>query len=81
MRVEVKLPDLGEDAPNEATVSFFYAEEGGKVKEGDDLVEMVTDKASFNVPAPATGTVTEILAKEEDIIEVGQTLAIIETED
>jgi len=81
MRVEVKLPDLGEDAPKEATVSFFYVEEGGKVKEGDDLVEMVTDKASFNVPAPATGTITEILAKEEDIIEVGQTLAIIETED
>jgi len=81
MRVEVKLPDLGEDAPDEATVSFFYVEEGGKVKEGDDLVEMVTDKASFNVPAPATGTITEILAKEEDIIEVGQTLAVIETED
>ncbi|KPJ63396.1 MAG: hypothetical protein AMS15_00475 [Planctomycetes bacterium DG_23] len=80
MRVEVKLPDLGEDAPNEATVSFFYVEKGSKIKEGDDLVEMVTDKASFNVPAPATGTISEILAKEEDIIAVGETLAIIETE-
>ncbi len=80
MRVEVKLPDLGEDAPNEATVSFFYVQQGDTVKEGDDLVEMVTDKASFDVPAPASGKVVELKADEEQIVKVGELLAVIETE-
>ncbi len=80
MRVEVKLPDLGEDAPNEATVSFFFVDEGDDVKEGDDLVEMVTDKATFEVPAPATGKVVEVKAEEEQIVKVGGVLAVIETE-
>jgi pyruvate dehydrogenase E2 component (dihydrolipoamide acetyltransferase) len=80
VRVEVKLPDLGEDAPDEATVSFFFVDEGDDVKEGDDLVEMVTDKATFEVPAPAAGKVVEIKAEEEQIIKVGQVLAVIDTE-
>lgn len=79
--VEVKLPDLGDDAPDEATVSFFYVEEGGEVKEGDDFCEMVTDKATFNVPSPVTGRVKKIAAQEEDIVAVGGVLAIVETED
>lgn len=80
MRVEVKLPELGEDAPDEATVSFFFVEEGDTVKEGEDLVEMVTDKATFEVPAPASGKVVEVKAEEEQIIKVGGVLAVIETE-
>lgn len=77
---EVKLPPLGDDAPDEATVSFFYIEEGGEVNEGDDFCEMVTDKATFNVPSPCTGTVKKIAVKEDDIVEVGGVLAIVETE-
>ena len=41
MASEVKLPPLGEDAPDEAEVSFWYLEEGETVEEGQDLVEMV----------------------------------------
>lgn len=77
---EVKLPPLGDDAPDEATLSFFFVEEGSEVKEGDDFCEMVTDKATFNVPSPCTGTVKKIMANEEDVIEVGGVLAIVETE-
>ena len=77
---EVKLPPLGDDAPDEATLSFFFVEEGSEVKEGDDFCEMITDKATFNVPSPCTGTVKKIMANEEDVIEVGGVLAIVETE-
>lgn len=76
--VEIKLPPLGDDAPDEATVSFFFVEEVGEVKEGDDFCEMVTDKATFSVPSPVTGCVTKIVAAEGESVKVGQVLAIIE---
>jgi pyruvate/2-oxoglutarate dehydrogenase complex dihydrolipoamide acyltransferase (E2) component len=75
---EMKLPDLGEDAPDEAEVSFWYVEVGEQVEEGQDLVEMVTDKAAFTVPSPVGGVVKEIRAKEGDTVKVGQVMAIIE---
>lgn len=77
---KVTLPELGKDAPKEATVSFFFVEEDGEVEEGDDFCEMVTDKATFNVPSPVTGKVKKIVAKEEDVVPVGGLLAIVETE-
>jgi pyruvate/2-oxoglutarate dehydrogenase complex dihydrolipoamide acyltransferase (E2) component len=80
MRTEVKLPELGEDAGKEATVSFWYVEEGGQIEEGGDLVEMVTDKATFNVPAPAGGVLKEVKALEGDKVQVGQLMAVIDTE-
>jgi pyruvate dehydrogenase E2 component (dihydrolipoamide acetyltransferase) len=78
---EVTLPDLGEDAANEATISFWHAEEGDEVAEGDDLVEMTTEKATFNVPAPISGILLEIVAEEGDTVEVGEVLAIIDDGD
>ena len=80
MRVEMKLPDLGEDAGKEATLSFWYFEEGAKIKKDEDLVEMVTDKATFNVPAPAGGTLKEVLVVEGDKVAVGAVMAVIEGE-
>jgi len=78
MDVEVELPDLGEDAPEEAEVSFWYVEEGEAIQQGQDMVEMITDKAAFTVPAPAGGTVKSILVAEGDKVQVGQTMAILE---
>ncbi len=77
---EVKLPDLGEDAGDEATVSVWHFEEGDEVAQGDDLVEMTTDKATFNVPCPVSGVLSEILAEEGDTVQVGEVLAIVERE-
>jgi pyruvate/2-oxoglutarate dehydrogenase complex dihydrolipoamide acyltransferase (E2) component len=76
--VDVKLPPLGDDAPDEAKLSFFFVEEGADVKEGDDFCEMVTDKATFNVPAPCSGRVKKLVAAEDDLVKVGGTLAVIE---
>lgn len=75
--MEVKLPFLAEESP-EATVTYWLVEEGEEVKEGDDLVEMSTSKAVFNVPAPASGRLVEIVAREGEVVKVGEVLAIIE---
>ena len=76
--MEVALPDLGEDAGESAKVTFWYFKVGDEVKEGEDLVEMMTDKATFNVPSPATGKLTEIRAAESDAVNVGDILGVIE---
>lgn len=75
--VEVKLPELGENV-NEADVSYWLHQEGNEVKEGEDLVEMTTDKATFNVPVPASGILKEIFVEEGETVKVGQKLASIE---
>jgi pyruvate/2-oxoglutarate dehydrogenase complex dihydrolipoamide acyltransferase (E2) component len=81
LKVEVKLPELGKDAADEATVSFFYPEVGDHVDQGDELVEMLTDKAAFNVPSPVSGKLVEIVAHDNELVKVGGTLAVIDTED
>ncbi len=77
---EVKLPELGEGV-NEASVSYWLYQEGDEVKEGEDLVEMTTDKATFNVPSPTSGILKEISVEEGETIKVGQKLASIMTND
>jgi len=72
------LPDLGEDAGTSAKVTFWYKNVGDEVKEGEDLVEMMTDKATFDVPSPASGKLTEIRAAEDEEAEVGEVLGLIE---
>ncbi|MBI5116545.1 hypothetical protein HZA56_08745 [Candidatus Poribacteria bacterium] len=77
---EIKLPDLGEDAGDEAIVSFWHFDEGDEINEGDDLVEMTTDKATFNVPSPRSGVLSEIVADEGETVKVGEVLALLEQE-
>ena len=78
MEHEVRLPELGEDAPDRAEVSFWYVSEGENVEEGQDLVEMVTDKAAFTVPSPVSGVVKQIIGREGDTVKVGQIMAVVE---
>jgi len=78
---EVKLPDLGEDAGDVATVAFWYVDPGQTVEEGDELVQMLTDKAAFDVPSPVAGEVKELLADEDQEVQVGSALCRIETGD
>ena len=76
--VDVPLPELGNDAGDEARVSFWYVDVGDKVKEGADLVQMLTDKATFDIPSPVAGKVVKLLAAEEQSVKVGQPLCQIE---
>lgn len=74
---DVILPELAKDMEN-AVVSFWHFEIGEEVSEGDDLVEMMTEKATFNVPAPVSGKLTNILAEEGQEVSVGDVIATIE---
>jgi len=80
--VEVALPDFGdgESAELEAIVSFWLVAVGARVGAGDDLLEIVTDKATFIVPCPCAGTLKEWRVAEEDRVRVGDIIAVIETE-
>jgi pyruvate/2-oxoglutarate dehydrogenase complex dihydrolipoamide acyltransferase (E2) component len=75
--VKVILPELGEGI-TKATVSYWYYKAGERVSEKDDLVELTTDKATFNLPSPCSGTLSEIIFSEGDTVNVGEILAIIE---
>jgi pyruvate/2-oxoglutarate dehydrogenase complex dihydrolipoamide acyltransferase (E2) component len=76
---KVILPELGEGI-KKAIVSYWFVREGDKVKEKDDLVELTTDKAAFNLPSPRSGIITEIFFQEGDTVNVGEALAIIDEE-
>jgi len=73
------MPPLGEDAGDECTVSFWHVDVGDEIEKDGPLVEMATDKATFDVPSTAVGKVTEILFQEDEIVKVGDKIAVIET--
>lgn len=75
--IKVVLPELGEGI-TKATVSYWYFQVGEKVNEKDDLVELTTDKATFNLPSPCTGTLSEVFFREGDAVSVGDVLGAIE---
>lgn len=77
-RIEVQMPQMGESVV-EATVIGWNKQVGDKVEEDETLLEISTDKVDSEVPSPASGTLVEILAEENDTIEVGETIAIIAT--
>lgn len=75
--IEIILPPLGEGI-EKATVSFWYHREGEQVQENEDLVELTTDKATFNLPAPCAGTLIKIICQEGRSVKIGEILCIIE---
>ena len=75
--MEVKLPFLAEGVDS-CTVSFWQVSEGDHVEEGDDLVEMQTSKAVFNVPSPTAGIISEIVVSEGAEVKVGDVICIME---
>ena len=74
---KVILPELGEGI-EKATVSYWYYKVGEKVNEKDDLVELTTDKATFNLPSPCSGILSEIIFSEGDTVNVGEVLGVLE---
>lgn len=74
----VTLPSLGEDADDKALVSFVYVNVGDKLEKDQDLLEMVTDKATFNVPCPKAGVLKTLRVSEGDNVKVGDPLCDLE---
>ena len=74
---QVTLPELGEGIES-ANITYWYFKQGDTVKENEDLVELATEKAAFNLPSPCSGVLTQILFNEGDSVKVGEVLAIID---
>ncbi|MBO6789879.1 MAG: 2-oxoglutarate dehydrogenase complex dihydrolipoyllysine-residue succinyltransferase [Dinoroseobacter sp.] len=73
---DVMVPTLGESV-SEATVSTWFKAVGDAVAQDDMLCELETDKVSVEVPAPVSGTLTEILAPEGSTVDASAKLAVI----
>jgi len=80
MAYEFRLPDLGEGL-TEGEVARWLVEEGQEIAEDDPLVEVQTDKATVEIPSPASGTVSRILVPEGEVVAVGTVLVVIGEED
>ena len=76
MAFEFKFPDIGEGL-TEGEIVRWLVKEGDEVKEGQPLVEVETDKALAEIPSPRTGVILKILAKEKEIVKVGQVMVVI----
>ncbi|HEX3911645.1 MAG TPA: multifunctional oxoglutarate decarboxylase/oxoglutarate dehydrogenase thiamine pyrophosphate-binding subunit/dihydrolipoyllysine-residue succinyltransferase subunit [Solirubrobacteraceae bacterium] len=74
--VDVVTPAAGESV-SEGTILEWHAKVGDQIKENDTIVEISTDKVDVELPAPASGTVAELLVAEGDTVTVGQVIARI----
>ncbi len=76
----VVMPQLGESV-HEGTISKWLVKPGDKVVEFEPMLEVDTDKVSAEVPAPVTGILKEILAKEGQTVQAGAEIAVVELSD
>ena len=74
MQVEIVMPEVGA-AP--VLLSAWFADVGEAVFEGDRLVEVLVNGATFDVPSPATGTLAEKRVWMNDTIRMGQVLGVV----
>ena len=72
----VTMPALGESV-TEGTVTRWLKQEGDEVAVDEPLLEVSTDKVDTEIPSPVAGTLTKILAQEDETVEVGGALAVI----
>ncbi|SKB68023.1 2-oxoglutarate dehydrogenase E2 component (dihydrolipoamide succinyltransferase) [Salegentibacter holothuriorum] len=78
-KFELKLPKMGESVA-EATITNWLKEVGDTIEADEPVLEIATDKVDSEVPSEVEGKLVEKLFKADDVVQVGQTIAIIETE-
>ncbi|MBW1295551.1 dihydrolipoamide acetyltransferase family protein [Aquimarina litoralis] len=78
-KFELKLPKMGESVA-EATITTWLKEVGDTIEMDDAVLEIATDKVDSEVPCEVEGVLVEKLFEVDDVVKVGQTIAIIETE-
>jgi len=76
MKFELKMPKMGESI-SEGTIINWLFSEGDSFEEGDTILEVATDKVDNEVPAPASGTLTKILFEANEVVPVGEVMAIL----
>lgn len=78
-KFELKLPKMGESVA-EATITNWLKEVGDTIAMDEAVLEIATDKVDSEVPCEVSGVLVEKLFQKDDLVQVGQTIAIIETE-
>ncbi len=78
-KFELKLPKMGESVA-EATITSWLKEVGDTIEADEAVLEIATDKVDSEVPSEVDGVLVEKLFEADDVVQVGQTIAIIETE-
>lgn len=78
-KVELVMPKMGESIM-EATILHWLKKPGDKIEQDESVLEVATDKVDTEVPSTHAGVLTEILAKEGDVVKVGKAIAIITTD-
>ncbi|WP_311475021.1 biotin/lipoyl-containing protein, partial [uncultured Corynebacterium sp.] len=73
---DISMPELGESV-TEGTITTWLKEVGDTVEVDEPLLEVSTDKVDTEIPSPVAGTLVEILAEEDDTVEVGEVIARI----
>lgn len=74
-----KMPKLGESI-TEAAIIKWFKNVGETIEEDEILLEVATDKVDSEVPSLVTGTITKLLYQQNDVIKIGETIALIETD-
>ncbi len=77
-KFELKLPKMGESVA-EATITNWLKNVGDTIEADEAVLEIATDKVDSEVPSEVDGVIAEIFFKVDDVVQVGQTIAIIET--
>src|SRR5436309_8540395 len=77
MAVSVTMPRLGESV-SEGTVTRWLKKEGERVEADEPLLEVSTDKVDTEIPSPAAGVLSSIKVGEDETVEVGAELAVID---
>src|SRR5262245_4767323 len=78
-RFEFKLPDIGEGV-TEGEIVGWHIRAGDSVTENQDMVEVMTDKATVTIGAPKRGTILEVRGSEGDVVPVGAVLVVLDVE-
>ena len=78
-KFELIMPKMGESIV-EATILNWVKKEGDAVEEDETILEIATDKVDSEVPSPVNGVIKEIKFKENDVVAVGEVIAVIATE-
>jgi len=76
-KIEFKMPRLGESI-TEAAIITWFKDVGDPIEEDEMLLEVATDKVDSEVPSNISGTIVEILFEVNEVIKIGDTIAIIE---
>ncbi|MEW6358954.1 MAG: dihydrolipoamide acetyltransferase family protein [Planctomycetota bacterium] len=79
MDMNIIMPQLGESIA-EGKITVWLKDEGESVERDESLVEVETDKATVEVPAPASGVLKKVLADVDAVVEVGKPIAVLEVE-